>query len=104
MTNILELANVVRSKNAGPFELTFDIIFKDAQSYRKVKESGVITPQKIAGLYGVTEEKIVAFVWFDLANAIKVTILRPRPSGQMGDRDVYGAQQNAPLLALTFPF
>ena len=29
---IWELAEVIRSKNAGPYELTFDIIFKDAET------------------------------------------------------------------------
>ena len=31
--SILEAAKVIRSKNAGPFELTFDIIFKDREYF-----------------------------------------------------------------------
>lgn len=30
------------------------------------------------------------------------TIVRPLPSGGMGERDVYGAQQHAPLVNFTF--
>lgn len=104
MTNILELASVVRSKNAGPFEVTLDIIFKNAEIYRKAKESGVITPEKIAALYKVDVSRVTCFVWFDPANAVKITLIRTRPSGRMGDMDVYGAQQHAPLLSLEFPF
>ena len=26
---LIELASVIRSKNSGPYELTFDVIFKD---------------------------------------------------------------------------
>ncbi|MCL5290670.1 MAG: DUF4387 domain-containing protein, partial [Firmicutes bacterium] len=37
---------------------------------------------------------------FLLANAIKATIVRPYPSGNLGETDVYGAQQHAPLLDL----
>lgn len=104
MSKLSELTTVVRSKNAGPFELTLDIIFKDADIYSKAKTSSVITPEKIAELYHISLDKILTFVWFDLANALKINILRERPSGKMGDRDVYGAQQNAPLLMIEFPF
>ena len=100
----MDLTTVIRSKNAGPFAITFDVIFKDADIYRKVKESGVITQEKIASLYGVSAEKILAYVWFDVANSLKITMLRASPSGKMGDRDVYGAQQHVPLLGFDFPF
>ena len=33
--NIRELAQVIRSKNSGPFELTLDIIFKDFETYKQ---------------------------------------------------------------------
>lgn len=104
MRKITDLAKVIRSKNAGPFELTLDIMFNDAETYDKVKASEVITKEKIAELYDIPIEKITTFVWFDKANAVKATILRDRVSGSMGDRDVYGAQQHAPLLSLEFPF
>ena len=34
---LVDVARVIRSKNAGPFELTFDIMFADADSYERVK-------------------------------------------------------------------
>ena len=34
-----DIAKVIRSKNAGPFELTFDVIFKTKEDYEKVKAS-----------------------------------------------------------------
>jgi len=40
--SIIDLVSVIRSKNAGPFELTFDIIFKDKETYEKVKKTKVI--------------------------------------------------------------
>lgn len=104
MKKLLELANVVRSKNAGPFEVTMDIIFKDHETFQKAKGSQIITPEHIASLYSTDVSKITAFVWFEPANAVKITMLRVRPSGRMGDYDVYGAQQHAPLLTLEFPF
>ena len=34
---------------------------------------------------------------------IKITYLRDVPSGTVGDRDVYGAQQHAPLMDIDIP-
>ena len=30
-----QLTKLIRSKNSGPFELTFDVIFKDREATRK---------------------------------------------------------------------
>ena len=102
--SIIDLASVIRSKNAGPFELTFDIIFKDKETYEKVKKTKVITKELIAKLYHVPIEKVLYFVEFDPANAIKATIVRPVDSGSIGETDVYGAQQHAPLLEIKIPY
>ena len=34
-----DIASVIRSKNSGPYELTFDVIFKEFEMYQKVKEA-----------------------------------------------------------------
>jgi len=102
--NIRDLAAVIRSKNSGPFELTLDIIFKDEETYNKVKAAKAITPELIAGLYRVPVRDVIAFVEFDPAQAIKATIVRPRASGDIGETDVYGAQQHAPLLGIEIPW
>lgn len=102
--NITELARVIRSKNAGPFELTFDIIFKDADTYERVKKSGVISPELFAELYRIPVEKVLNFCYFDAAYAVKATIARAISSGSAGDSDVFGAQQHAPLLQLEVPW
>ena len=39
MATIADLAVLVRSKNAGPFWLTIDIMFDDADNYRRVRDS-----------------------------------------------------------------
>ncbi len=100
---IYDLAEVMRSKNAGPLYLTFDMIFPDAQVYRRVLDSGVLTSELVGELYDV-EEALVSIVSFDAANAIKITIPRTGPtSGAPGDRDVYGAQQHEPLIGIRIP-
>uniref|UniRef100_UPI00234E240B DUF4387 family protein n=1 Tax=Escherichia coli TaxID=562 RepID=UPI00234E240B len=49
--SIVSLAQVIRSKNAGPYELVLDILFKTKENYERVKSSGQLTPELIARLY-----------------------------------------------------
>jgi len=97
------LAREISSKNAGNYFLTFDIVFDDTQTYERVRQSGLIAPQTIAALYGLEEGHVVNCIYFDPANAIKITLRRPRVSGDIGESDVFGAQQYAPLLDLEIP-
>lgn len=97
-----EVACVIRSKNSGPFELTMDIIFNDYETYEKVRKTNELTPERVAELYHITTDQILAFVWYEAAIALKITIVRPIDSGSIGERDTYGAQQHAPLLLLNF--
>ena len=92
-----DIAKACKSKNAGPYELTLDIMFADAATFNKVKKTGVISPALIARLYRVPVESVV-FTEFPPAHAYKATIERRIASGAVGDTDVYGAQQHAPLL------
>ena len=100
---LYDLAKVLRSKNAGPFELTLDIMFDDEENYRIVKRSGVIDRELVCRLYRVRAEDVYHVVCFDAARAIKITIKRPVDSGGVGDTDVYGAQQHAPLIDVMIP-
>lgn len=99
-----DLAEVIRSKNAGPYELTLDIIFKTEEIFEKVVASKAITAEKIADLYSMSADKVISFVEFAPAKAIKITLERPMACGDIGDNDVYGAQQHAPLLTLEVPW
>ena len=101
--NIREVAQVVRSKNAGPFRLTLDILFKERAVYEQVKRSGAITAATIADLYHRPIDQVTDFVWFDPGKALKATLMRPVSSGAPRDTDIYGAQQHAPLLGLELP-
>lgn len=97
-----DLANVIRSKNAGPYELTLDVLLKDDEVFAKLREADIINKETIAKLYRIPVEDVLSIVWFPNALAVKATIVRPLPSGAMGERDVYGAQQHAPLVNFTF--
>ena len=102
MTRLVDVASVIRSKNAGPYELTLDVIFKERFWFEEAVRAELINRALIARLYGVPEADVLEIVAFEPANAIKATIKRPLVSGAIGETDVYGAQQHAPLLGLTF--
>ena len=97
-----DIANVIRSKNAGPFELTLDVMLKDQEMFEAMRAANVINTKLIAKLYQIPEEDVISIVYFPNAKAIKATIVRPLPSGALGERDVYGAQQHVPLVNFTF--
>jgi Domain of unknown function (DUF4387) len=98
-----DVAKVIRSKNSGPYELTLDVLFPTEAVYRRVKEARIFTPAAIAALYRIPVERVLKVVHYDPALAVKATIVRPLVSGAIGESDVYGAQQHAPLLELELP-
>ncbi|EXX90686.1 hypothetical protein BG53_10670 [Paenibacillus darwinianus] len=97
---LYDAAVVLRSKNSGPFEITVDALFDNPATYRKIKESGVINKQKVSELYNIAPELITHIVFFDQALGFKITFARKVSSGTFLDRDVYGAQQHAPLMEM----
>ena len=101
---LADLASVIRSKNAGPFEVTLDIIFPDRDTYERVKATGWFTRERLAALYRVPVDDVYDVVFFDPALAVKATLARQRPQGSIGETDTYGAQQHAPLLDVVIPW
>lgn len=102
MTQLAELARLIRSKNAGPFELTFDVMFEDEATYRRVQRSGALTREAVAERYGLPPEK-VKFFYCDHALAVKASIPRPFSQGDLLDSDGHGGQQYAPLMDIEIP-
>ncbi|SDB67193.1 DUF4387 domain-containing protein [Belnapia rosea] len=102
MPRIRDIAQVCKSKNAGPFMVTIDVLFEDPGLYSRVKATGVLSAALFARLYGVAEGDVL-FTPYDTASAFKATLPRLVPAGDFGDTDVYGAQQHAPLLDVEVP-
>jgi Domain of unknown function (DUF4387) len=100
MLELWQLTNLIRSKNAGPFELTFDIMFKDVEGYEIVLLLNVLTPKTVGQLYGVPEDEVRFFEIRDILT-IKFSIPRKIFSGDVDDTDVYGGQFHGPLVRLT---
>ena len=102
MNSLMELASVLRSKNAGPLYITFDIIFDNKRIYKKVINSGVITKSLISKLYQVSENEVL-ITEYDIVNSIKITIPRKYVSGDIYDKDIYGCQQHVLLAEVIIP-
>ncbi len=100
---LIDLAKTIRSKNASPDRITFDIIFREKKDYDLVRRSKVLSKDSVAELFDIEIERITDFVEFDPAFAIKFTISRVFPSGSPGDGDIFGCQQYPPLLDLEIP-
>jgi hypothetical protein len=102
MTQLHELARLIRSKNAGPFELTIDVMFNDRESYDRVIASGLLSVGRMAELYQV-DPGVVQLFEAEVALAIKISIPRPMASGSLTDTDIFGGQFHSPIVRLEIP-
>jgi len=91
-----DLAEQVRSKNAGPFWLTLDVFFTTEAAYRRVVDSRAVTPSTVAALYGVDQQHVKVFALPTLM-ALKVSFPRLVTAGSFEDSDLHAGQQHVPL-------
>ena len=99
MPELWTLTKLIRSKNAGPFELTVDIMFKDSLSFKQAVKSGSFTRENIARQYHVPSDSVKLF-FLESILAIKISIPRRAPSGDARDTDIYGGQFHSPLVRM----
>lgn len=99
MARLSDYAQTLRSKNAGAFVLTIDVVLKSDELYQRVVQSPGFTPEAIAALYGLAADQVQVMP-YPQVRAIKVTMPRAIASGDLNDSDVYGAQQHVPLMMM----
>jgi hypothetical protein len=102
MAKLESIAKVIRSKNAGPFFVTLDMLFDNEETFERVRRSDEITPAKMAALYGQPIENVQVHAHRE-ARAIKVTFVRATSAGSIFDTDLYGAQQHVLLFPIEIP-
>ncbi|KAF6809047.1 caib baif family enzyme [Colletotrichum musicola] len=100
-----DIATILRSKNAGPYEITIDVIFESKATFRDVKESKLLSREKVAKALEIAENDIVWMGFFEPALAFKVTIPRVRggkkaAAGGFMENDIHGSQQHLGLATL----
>lgn len=94
MKKLIDYTKILRSKNAGPLYITFDLIFYTAEDMEYVKKR--LEKEMIGNAYGVDISKI-DIIPYEVVNSIKITFPRKCISGSLFDTDVYGCQQHIPL-------
>lgn len=95
-----DLARVVRSKNSGPFEITFDVMFAAREDWEYVQSLNLLNAEFVKKAWRCTDDDILALMWFEPALAWKCTIKRGWEQGSFGERDTFGTAQHGPLMAL----
>ena len=94
MKKLIDYTKILRSKNAGPLFITFDLIFPTNEEMHYVSQR--LTKEMVSQAYDVPVEKIDIIV-YGVVNSIKITFPRKNISGSLNDTDIYGCQQHIPL-------
>jgi hypothetical protein len=102
-TKLIDEVQFLFSKNAGPYLVTFDAVFASDEPYRRVRDSGVFTKERLARLFNVAPERILSIYSYDAGRVLKFTMVRDVSSGDFGDRTVFGSQLWTPLISLEIP-
>ncbi|MEA2683697.1 MAG: hypothetical protein QOK05_2025 [Chloroflexota bacterium] len=108
MTTLLDISEVLRSKNADPFITTCDIFVRSAEDYAWLKRSGLLTAETVAELYRMPFEAVIGVFFVDGIQAVKVSFFKTAggryiASGDLEDVDATGSQQHVPLLRIEVP-
>jgi hypothetical protein len=103
-----DISRLLRSKNAGPYEITLDVMFESEAEYRLVKQSSMLNASSMAELFRICEDDIIWNGFFDQALAYKVTVPRlrngkPMASGGYMENDVHASQQYIAFMNLALP-
>ena len=94
MKKLIDYTKILRSKNAGPLFITFDLIFNTKEDMEYVEQR--LKKSDISKAYDVGKEKI-DIISYGVVNSIKITFPRKNISGSLADNDIYGCQQHMPL-------
>jgi hypothetical protein len=99
MAKVREVCSSVRSKNAGPYWVTIDMVFRDDAAFETYAHSPELGRGAFARLYEVPEDQCKLFLVPSL-RVLKVSFPRRHPQGGMVERDMHAGQQYVRLLDL----
>jgi hypothetical protein len=102
MARLSDVASLIRSKNAGPFVLTIDIMFADQAGLARARAAKDMTPEYFAATFSVPLEDLF-FSVYEPGLAIKVSFPRPVPQGSIRDTDLFGGQFYSPIVDMEVP-
>lgn len=94
-----DVAELVRSKNAGPFWQTLDIFLPDDETYERVAGSPSLDEGVIASVYRTPIDTVTIYRLPSI-RVVKISFPRPVTQGGVADRDMHAGQQHVPLAQL----
>jgi len=97
MTTVKDVCRHVRSKNAGPYWVTFDLFFRDRAAFDRYSESPALGPDLFQRLFdadpGLVQHHRVAHL-----HVLKISYARVTAQGGEVERDMHCGQQFVRLL------
>ena len=97
MAQVKDVCHHIRSKNAGPFWVTFDLFFDGEASFEKYATSPKLGPETFARLYGADPAFVKIYPVRNL-HMVKISYARSNPQGGEVERDMHCGQQYVRLL------
>jgi hypothetical protein len=97
MATLKQVCHHIRSKNAGPYWVTFDLFFDGAENFRKYSESPVLGPALLQRLFGADPKLVKRFPVPSLS-MVKISYARTSAQGGEVERDMHCGQQYVRLL------
>jgi hypothetical protein len=97
MPKVKEVCRHVRSKVAGPFWVTTDLMFDNRENYDRYVNSPALSPEAIAAIYHIDPATIQLYPISQL-RVLKISYPRRSPQGSVEERDLHSGQQYTYLL------
>jgi len=97
MSTVKDVCAHLRSKNAGPFWVTIDLFFRDADTFAKYAESPKLGPALFERVYGADPTLVKHYPVASL-NMLKISYARTSAQGGEVERDMHAGQQYVRLL------
>ena len=97
MATVSDVCRHVRSKNAGPYWVTFDLFFDGPENFAKYSHSPALGGETLSRLFGADPALVKHFAVPSL-NVVKISYARATPQGGEVERDMHCGQQFARLL------
>jgi Domain of unknown function (DUF4387) len=97
MATVNDVCQNVRSKNAGPYWVTFDLFFKNAEDFARYARCKALGPTTFERLFGADPALVKSFP-VEKLNMVKISYARSTPQGGVIERDLHCGQQFVRLL------
>lgn len=97
MPTVNDVCRHVRSKNAGPFWVTFDLFFNSQENFERYCQSPSLSPKLFERLFDADPKQVKHFVVESL-KMVKISYGRAQPQGGIVERDMHCGQQFVRLL------